>query len=202
MEKIKSNMLGYGIAAFVVVMIVIIAIIINRSEIPYTISADQALQEMADKANYIEPTSLAELNGAVFIDVRNPQEYDLNHYKGAINIPAERIFLEENVEAVRELNSQGKPIVLYGAVPGQTAGLWLLMKQTGINNVKMFNGTFEQLTSGKAEALTIYNEVPVIDTTALLKNQKVEKKPAEVKPVAKKVAPVRTEPQVESGGGC
>jgi len=178
MEKIKSNILGYGVAAFVVVMIVIIAIIINRSEIPYTLSADQALQEMANKANYIEPSSLPELKDAIFIDVRNPQEYDLSHHDGAINIPAEKMFLEENVDAVRELNSQGKPIVLYGAVPRQTAGLWLLLKQTGIDNVKMFNGTFDQLTSGKTEALGIYNEVPVIDTTALLEKPKTLEKNA------------------------
>jgi rhodanese-related sulfurtransferase len=204
MEKIKSNMLGYGIAAALVAIIIIAAIALNRTDLPYKLTAQQALDELKNKDNTIDPASNSLKADAqlVFIDVRNPLDYEFRHFGQAVNIPVEKILTDEYLESIREMEENDKTIVLYGTVPQQVAGAWLLLRQVGITGVKMFNGTFEQLMTESPVAANVYNEVPVIDTALLNKAKepvKVAPKPSAPK---KQVVPAKVQPEPESGGGC
>lgn len=206
MEKKKSHLLGYAIASVALAIIILTAIAINHTDLPYKLTPQQALDQLKIKDNFIDPmaTLNKEAPKTVFIDVRNPHDYTFNHLKDAINIPAEKILQEDFLENIREIEENGNTIIMYGAVPQQVAGPWMLLKQVGINNLKMYAGTFEQLMSNEPVTMNIYNEIPVIDTTALSKKvEPVSKVTAPKAPAPKKeVVPLRVEPAPESGGGC
>lgn len=204
MEKIKSNMLGYGIAAGIVAIVIIVAIVLNTTDLPYKLTAEQALEELNKKENIITPSDnfKADAN-VVFIDVRNSLDYEFKHFGEAVNIPAEKILTEDYLESIREMEENNKNIVLYGEVPQQVAGAWLLLRQIGITGIKMYNGTFEQLISEVPVAPSIYNELPLIDTSLLTRVKEPVKEPAPKAAAPKKeVVPVKVQPQPESGGGC
>lgn len=205
MEKIKCSMLGYGIAAGVVAIVIIIAIALNKTDLPYKLTAQQALEELKNKDNSIDPSSntLKVDAKTVFIDVRNSLDYEFKHFDQAVNVPAEKILTGDYLESIREMEENGSTIVLYGAVPQQVAGPWLLLKQVGITKVKMYNGSFEQLISETPLPVAVYNEVPVIDTALLTKTEEPVKSSAPVSKAPKKeVVPVKVQPKAESGGGC
>ena len=46
--------------------------------------------------------------GAIIVDVRTPQEYKEGHYKGAVNIPLDRLSRE-----ISSLQQKQKPVILY-----------------------------------------------------------------------------------------
>lgn len=71
--------------------------------------------------------------GAVIIDVRTAQEYDLGHIPGAINIPVDRIIANaERIKAMR------RPVVLC-CNSGTRSGLAL--KHLKVNGIKeVYNG--------------------------------------------------------------
>lgn len=205
MDKKYRNLLIWTVAALVVVAIIIAAIAMHHSDIPYKLSAEQTLAEMTNADNMPGTAEINALKGnqkVAFIDVRNPLDYNLNHFEGAINIPAEKILNEESVESIRDLEAQNNTIILYGATPGQVAGPWMLLRQIGVTNIKMFNGSYEQLISANQATVTIYNETPLIDTTQLKKEVVKPEAPKNAAPKPKTVIPQRAEPAVESGGGC
>lgn len=206
MEKKKTQLLSYGIASLVVAVIIITAIAINHSDLPYKLTPQEALDQLKNKDNFIDPMVTFDKAApkTVFIDVRNPHDYAFNHLENAINIPAERILQEDYLENIREIEENDNTIILYGSVPQQVAGPWMLLKQVGISNLKMYAGTFDQLMSNEPVAASIYNEIPVIDTTALSKKVEPALKVSAPKAPApkKEVVPLRVEPAPESGGGC
>ena len=68
--------------------------------------------------------------GALFIDVREPNEWNLGHIPGAIHLP--RGILETHIEALAERDQQ---IVLYCASGNRTALAADTMQQMGYTNV-------------------------------------------------------------------
>lgn len=211
MEKSTLNKLIWGIPAAILTIAIITTIALYTPDIPYELSAEQTLNELSNKDNYVDRGAVDQLKNTgkvVFIDVRNQKEYNFRHFSEAINIPAEKILTEDYLNSIRQMEEDGNTIVIYGSVPNQAAGPWMLIKQTGVNSAKMFNGTFEQLMGDHSAPITINNEVPLIDTTALNKKKEFAKideaSVKEPKPVAPKkaVMPVRVEPDIETGGGC
>lgn len=207
MEKKKSHLVAYGIVSVVLAIVIIIAIALYRADIPYKLTPQEALEQLKNNDNFIDP--IAGINKdapkTIFIDVRSPHDYSFNHFKDAINIPAEKILQDDYLENIRDIEAEGNTIVLYGNVPHQAAGPWMLLKQIGVNNIKMYAGTFEQLMSNEKVVVNTFNEVPVIDTAALKKNTVAspEKSATSKAPAPKKeVVPLKVQPAPERGGGC
>lgn len=208
----KKEQKGLYIAiagAVLVVILIIIAITLSKPEIPYELSISETLTEIQKAENQLTKAdieNLKESSNVVFIDLRNQLDFNFNHYTEAINIPGEKIMNEEYLDMIRGYQKDNKIIVLYSSVPQKTAGPFLLLKQVGINNARMFTGTFEELTTNREPITSLHNELPVIDTT-LLKKKENKTTPAAIKsspstPVKKKVSPVKVEPDYQSGGGC
>lgn len=204
MEKLKSNTLLWGVGALILIAILIIGIAVNQNNLPYKLTARQTLDEMTNKDNSVDQTSLQQLKRGkktVFIDLRNPLDYNFKHYTEAINIPAEKILNEDYVEQLEEMEENGNTFILYADIPQRVAGPWMLLKQIGIENVMMYSGTFEQLMADQAVPNSVYNELPLIDTSALSNKKELVKAVAPKAATPKKaIIPVRAEPA--SGGGC
>src|SRR5687767_2632950 len=73
----------------------------------------------------------------LFIDVREPNEWNLGHIPGAIHIP--RGILESNIEAVAP---RDRRIVLYCASGNRTALAADALQQMGYSNVASLAGGF------------------------------------------------------------
>ena len=68
-------------------------------------------------------------NGTV-VDVRSPQEFEGEHFPGAINIPLEQVSQKAN-----ELKQMPKPIIAY-CLSGNRSGMAVsMLKQAGITDV-------------------------------------------------------------------
>lgn len=76
---------------------------------------------------------MLDLKQATFVDVRTPEEFEEQHYPGAINIP-----LNEVQQRVDELKAMKQPIVAY-CRSGNRSGLAVsFLRQQGITEV--YNG--------------------------------------------------------------
>lgn len=204
MEKNKLKKVLWGLAALIMIAIVVTGIAIYQAKLPYKLTVEQTLTELNNKDNVVDAASLQLIKQAektIFIDLRNPIEYNFSHYQEAINIPAEKILIEENMEVIQEIQDNGNTIVLYADVPQKAAGTWMLLKQIGIDKVKMFSGTYDQLMSEQLLPVNLFNEIPVIDTAALQKkNEPANTNTPKIAVPKKAVSPMRAEPQ--TGGGC
>lgn len=68
-------------------------------------------------------------NGAVVVDVRTKEEFDEEHFPGAINIPVDRILVRKN-----EL-PKDKSLILYCASGARSAYAAHLLKAEGYKDV-------------------------------------------------------------------
>ena len=206
MKKDTSNNLKWVIPAIIIVCIMVIAIALNHDELPYKLSSEEMLKEVNNPENALDNSTLIKYTQgkSVFIDLRQPLEYNLNHAGSAINIPAEKILNEDYLNTIKDLRSEGNAIVLYSNTPQKASGAWILLKQIGIDNIRYFNGTYDQLVAKEQIANSLLNEVPVIDTSLLKKNNTVKSIAASkaVSNQPKKVIPQKAAPSVSSGGGC
>jgi phage shock protein E len=73
------------------------------------------------------------LSKSSIIDVRTPDEYALNHFDTAINIP-----LDELSDSIHLIKKMKKPIVLYCRTGNRSARALEVLKSAGIRNV--YNG--------------------------------------------------------------
>ncbi len=206
MNKDTSTNLKWVIPAIIIVSVLVLAIALKHDELPYKLSSQEMLSEALNAENMVDKESLQKyVSGKfIFIDLRQPLEYNLSHPQDAINIPAEKILNEEFLHSIKDIEKEGNTIILYSSTPQKASGAWMLLKQTGVNNVRFFNGTFEQLISKEPVANSVYNEIPVIDTAILNKNIVTDKlsAPQQTNTQQKTVIPQRVKPAAESGGGC
>lgn len=70
---------------------------------------------------------------AVFVDVRSEMEFDMEHIKGAKNIP-----LEEVLSRKDEIDSLGRPLIFYCRSGNRSGMAVSLLKQAGLNDI--YNG--------------------------------------------------------------
>ncbi len=183
-----------------IIMLVLFGFSCGNKEGVYTLSPVSMLAEITSADNYLDAASLGKIQNVVFVDLRNPLDFEFNHHEMAVNIPAEKVMAVENQKVLRDIEKEGKMIVLYGATPRQAAGYWTQLKQVGIENIKVFNGTFEQLMKGQTASITLENEVPQIDTSLIKKVGNVVA-PGDSKPViSPKITPRKASKPAASGG--
>jgi rhodanese-related sulfurtransferase len=201
------------VVAVFVLVIIIGLITFKRPDVKYALSPTESLALLNDPASVITPQQAAALlkDGAgktVFIDIRNSIAFDKGHLKGAINIPVRELFTKQSRTVFHDFEKAGQEAVLYGETQQQATGPWLMLRQTGYKNVKLFTGTYSQLDPAKTDSLTRLlpqlSETPLIDTAALkLVSSPVVAGKDIAKPAItekKSVAPVKK--AASSGGGC
>lgn len=78
-------------------------------------------------------------NGAVVVDVRTPEEFQDEHFPGAINIPVDRILVRKNEIPM------DKPVILYCASGARSAYAAHLLKAEGYKDVVNAGGLDDML---------------------------------------------------------
>jgi rhodanese-related sulfurtransferase len=200
------------VAAFVLVLIIGL-VTFKRPEVKYVLSPSQSLALLNDTSAIITPDQVAELlkdssGKTVFIDVRNSIDFGRGHLKNAVNVPVRELFSKESRRIFHDINKSDQIAVLYGETQQQANGPWIMLRQTGYNNVKLFTGNYSQLDPASSDSITKLlpqlSETPLIDTIALksvsVSVAKGPEKDNTVKTAKKVIAPVKK--AASSGGGC
>lgn len=208
----KSNNLIIGAVVFVVIILIAL-ISISQPEHPYELSQKEAL-ELALTSNEMEiiPEELQFLkeDNSVklhFVDLRSPGEFQKGHIEGAVNIPRSSILSEENMEFFESLDSANVAII-YGSDQIQASGPWMILRQLGINNIKMLRGGYNYYSTSSLDIYDMpetpaymievpqYDYVQIVEQTPGIGDVTVETEgPAQVIPVRKK----KTQ---RAAGGC
>lgn len=77
-------------------------------------------------------------SGALVVDVRTPEEFQDEHYEGAINIP-----VEEVMTRVSEFGDKTKPVVVYCATGSRSAYAARFLRSAGYSDVVNAGGLFD-----------------------------------------------------------
>jgi rhodanese-related sulfurtransferase len=210
---IKTNRLF--LTALILAFIVIIIIISVRApSVSYKVSPDKVSTLLNDTGSLVTPFDLYNLvlkksSNILVIDLRSAEQFDKGHIEKSINIPA-RNLLDENVLSIfRDLKKMNGIAILYGKDQLEANGPWLLLKQVGIDNVKVLQGGYsfyqrlplpDSLVAGSAFQWNL--EVPDADMKDFGKEATGVKTgvPSEVKNAKEKVTPVKK--PATTGGGC
>ena len=211
-ELTKTNRLTIVVVAFVLVIITGL-ITFRRPDIKYVLTPSESLLLLNDTSAYVTPlqvnSMLRDSSGKnVFVDVRNSIAFDRGHLKSSVNIPVRELFSEKSKSFFKEIEKAGQTVILYGETQQQANGPWLMLRQTGFENAKLFTGNYAQLDPAQADSLTMLlpqlSETPLIDTAALkaLTSPKMADKNIDQPAKATKKTVVPVEKEASSGGGC
>jgi rhodanese-related sulfurtransferase len=209
---IRTNRLFLA-ALLIIVVVLAIVLSLRAPAIAYTVNPEMVPVMLADSGNQVSPLSLFELMsknpaGIVVVDVRSSDEFSKGHIEKAKNIPVRELLTDKSISFFAELKKINSVAVLYGEDQLQANGPWMLLRQIGIDNVKMLQGGYSfYKTLPLADSLVNKNkalwlvEIPIIDTTAFKKTIPANAVKIVDKKVKKeKVIPVKKE--VSTGGGC
>lgn len=208
-ELNKNKRLTIVVVAIVAVILIGL-VTIQKPAISYKLTYAQTLEALRDTSAYITPLAVAELlktkdAGSVLIDVRNSLDYNKTHYENTLNIPVREIFKADNLKKIKDIIKGGQNIVLIGESQQQAIGPWMMLKQIGIDKVKVFTGVYSQLALPASDSLVAAmpqnTETPILDISALKKTIVSSDGKAEMKPVVKKTVTPKKAGK-PSGGGC
>ncbi len=214
MKELKKNKrLTYLVIALVAIILVGV-VSTRKPAVTYKLSTAEMLKAINDSNSYITPKVLNEMivsknTEIVLVDVRSALNYKLTHIESSINIPVRDLLAKESLKQLKEITEGKQTIVLIGESQQQAIGPWMMLKQTGIDNIKVFTGVYAQLGANASDSIIArlpqYAETVLIDTSALrnssapVMSEKAIVKP-DAKPAKKAVTPVKVEES--SGGGC
>src|SRR5829696_9390494 len=98
----------------------------------------ELLQRVKDEIAEVDARSAQALDGAIFVDVRERDEWEEGHLPGAVHVS--RGNLESRIEAVAPDRTQ--PVVLYCAVGARSAFAAKTLEELGYENVTSLAGGF------------------------------------------------------------
>ena len=230
----KSNrFFNIFVAVLFVIFIAVIIFIVTRPKENYSfvLSPEETLQQIKTEKDIISPVQLAQklISGdsdIVLIDIRNQYEYIKGHLSVAKNICKAEIFEKENYRFFKKMQDQNKTVIFYGNDVVEADIPYLILKQTGIDNIKIVNGSYTDF-AGKnlkeiAQSKEYSNDIdrPDYDFATLIrkehekeilrKKEEQKKKAAAnikrhkktVKPKKKKVELPPPEEEEEEDEGC
>lgn len=202
-ELNKTSRLTMAVAAIVGIFIFGL-LTLHRPDAVYKISPEQMLAIISKPGYMLGIDQIQELvrqndTKIVFVDVRNAVAYEGGHLPNALNIPFRDLLEGKNMERLREL-SRVQTLVIYGETTQQANGAWMLLQQTGFQELKMSGATYQEVNSHKPDLAK--SEAPLINTDVL--KLIVPAAPVSVSggvPLVKKtIIPKKVE--TSTGGGC
>jgi len=141
-EKMKANKVS--IAALSVLVIVLLGIISTRNStgsippgeidgrIEYSPDHYFSLQQLHQELAKEEPE-------VMFIDLRHPDRYEINHIPGAVNMYVEKILCPKCIKHIRKAD---KPIVLVAETEREGVQGWVILRNAGFNDLMVLAGGY------------------------------------------------------------
>lgn len=195
-----------------VVLIGVGLITLNKPEFEYQVSPEVMLEELYNLDNEMTPDEAMEIlaygdSAYVFVDVRNPNEYQRGFLGDAINIPVSDILDEGSLDFYRFMAEDSVTIVFYGKDQRAANAPWMLLKQLGFTNMKVLLGGYDYLAD---ENLDYYDmpeipkyfvEEPAMDFGAFMEDiGSIPLEQASQEP--KEIVPIKRKKKTISEGGC
>lgn len=148
----KGKRVHIGVIIFAIV-IVIGVLTIYKPNIKYTLTPEQALENALSLADEIFPEDVVyiledTMPGYQLVDIRSPYDHIKGHIKSSVNIPYNIMLEKDNLDFIRALDKDTVIIILYGDNQSQANCPWMLLKQIGIENVKVMLGGYDYFTTG------------------------------------------------------
>jgi rhodanese-related sulfurtransferase len=156
------------IASIIFALILVIGLVtLKQPEVPYLLGINEttAIVSTADESISPEETaSILKNNDARYMlaDLRNPVDFQKSHIGNAVNIPIQEILQKKHLDHFRELSEDGITVLLYGNDETETNGAWMMLRQTGINNVSTMQGGYQSYKMYQARSL-VNNEASATD---------------------------------------
>jgi rhodanese-related sulfurtransferase len=153
------------IATILVAAILVIGLVtLKKPEVSYTRSADETLGVIISSEDVISPEEMIQImqqtdSRYFLVDVRNPVEFHKSHIGQAVNIPVQDILNRQNLKTFTKLSKDGVTIVLVGKDQLEANGAWLILKQTGYDNVRVMPGGYDYYAD-KGISNNSFTEIP------------------------------------------
>lgn len=179
----------------------------------HDLNVNQITDEIVKRSDHITAEQLGQLiidkdPGYQLIDLRDPAEFEKFHIPSSINIPLQKLFLEENLDLI----DPDKLVVLYTNGGTHAAQAWVLLQQKGLTNTTVLLGglnywvdvyTNPTPPEGVYADSEIFNyQFRVSAGNYLMGNLKAEGTNAESPPVQKIKLPTRKKKAKKGDEGC
>ncbi len=121
------------------------------SSLAFKLSPEEALQKAMAGTHLLSPQAYADLTknaggDVTIVDLRTAAEFAQGHFPDAVNIPVANLLDKDQLALLRN----SKNVVLYGETASQANGPWLLLTQLGLENVKMLDTGYSDLSADAA----------------------------------------------------
>lgn len=201
------------IVAGAFVALIILGILSARKPgIAYEMTTTEALDNALSLMDEIFPEDLVYIvedstPGYQLVDIRTPYDFLKGHISTAVNIPSSILLEDDNLEFLRELDKDSVIIVLYGNDQSQANCPWMLLRQIGLENVKVLLGGYEYFYAsitdpyGIADLPSYLVEDPKYDFNDLIQSNTGQSYEADVT-APEVVIPVRKKKKAAAEGGC
>lgn len=139
---------------FIFILVIVIGLLtINRPDLKFTMSQDEAIEHLMLNEDEFYPEDLVgiiemEEAGYVLVDLRNPYEYMKGHIKGAVNIPTNSLLDKDKLKIFKQHMADSATVIIYGQTQLDANGPWMILKQMGFQNIKVLMGGYHYFTTG------------------------------------------------------
>jgi rhodanese-related sulfurtransferase len=217
-ELTKTNRITVGVL-LVLVILLFGFLFMKPAEYTFNTSLDKELADLNDSKLLMSPQALAQAMlkkdaSIVVVDVRSPFEFAKSHLPEAQNFYEVNLFDKASINFFKNLKNSGKTAVLYGSNVSQANIPFMMLKQMGVENIKLMTTGFTDLNSTNwseiSKNTTQFNdEKSVADFAQFIKDAKKtaptsESVPNENKPDQTAKPKVVVKPTASGGGdeGC
>ena len=183
----------------------------QSSSLTFKLSPEEALQKAMAGTHLLTPQAYADLTknaggDVTLVDLRTAAEFGKGHLPDAVNIPIANLLDKDQLALV----TNSKNVVLYAESASQANGPWLLLTQLGLENVKMLDTGYGDLTAAavaSAPETARYDFAAIFEKAVERHQQELEAgKPKPVaQPAPKKAIVPQPKPKkkvVEEEEGC
>lgn len=139
---------------FIFILVIVIGLLtINRPDLKFTMSQEEAIEHLMLNEDEFYPEDLVgiiemEEQGYVLVDLRNPYEYMKGHIKGAVNIPTNSLLDKDKLKIFKQHMADSATVIIYGQTQLDANGPWMILKQMGFQNIKVLMGGYHYFTTG------------------------------------------------------
>ncbi len=113
----------------------------SNQKYKFAMSAEELHAKLVESKQYMNPNEAKEIlsnknDEYIFVDIRNPREYDNFHIEGAVNVPMQRVLDDEFIPYLKD----NKKKILYSNESIKANEIKLLLTQYGYENIYVLQG--------------------------------------------------------------
>ena len=123
------------IAGIVFMVILLVGLLTFRKpSLPYQMTDKEAIKLIGDTTKMLSVKNL-DAGHYQWIDVRNQFEYANGHIDNATNIYSADLFEPFSIRYFKQLQKDGKKVILYGKDIHEASNPWMILAQLGFDNI-------------------------------------------------------------------